>query len=148
MQYYAVYKTDPTDEIKHWKYIKKIKVGGKWRYFYDQADVDKYKNQLEKKSGDHTTRYTEGNDLLSSKYKVSNMFTFDDKTGTTKYYKDSTTYVRGKIERAIDTAIAKIEKKVFNNVYSEKAKEKRKRNMVKAKQWIEKNFNYHIGIGD
>lgn len=32
-------KTDDSDELKHWKYIKKKKVNGKWRYYYDVKDA-------------------------------------------------------------------------------------------------------------
>ena len=28
----------------HWKYIKKIKKNGKWRYYCDTSELDKYKN--------------------------------------------------------------------------------------------------------
>lgn len=28
-----------TDELKHWKYIKKVKKNGKWRYYYDIKDA-------------------------------------------------------------------------------------------------------------
>ena len=32
------------DELIHWKYIKKIKLpNGKWRYYYNQSELDKYK---------------------------------------------------------------------------------------------------------
>lgn len=37
-QYYAVIRTDPNkkkDELQHWKYIKKYKKNGKWRYVYN-----------------------------------------------------------------------------------------------------------------
>lgn len=28
-----------TDELKHWKYIKKVRKNGKWRYYYDVEDA-------------------------------------------------------------------------------------------------------------
>ena len=37
------------NELKHWKYIKKEKVNGKWRYYYNvgdmQEDMQKAKEQ-------------------------------------------------------------------------------------------------------
>lgn len=32
-------RTRPNDELKHWKYIKKTKVNGKWRYTYDKEKL-------------------------------------------------------------------------------------------------------------
>ena len=37
MQFYTVNKDD---ELYHWKYIKKTKVNGKWRYYYDEMKKD------------------------------------------------------------------------------------------------------------
>lgn len=31
-----------SDELKHWKYVKKIKTGSGYRYFYSQAEIDAY----------------------------------------------------------------------------------------------------------
>lgn len=33
MSYYAI--DSKTGELKHWKYIKKKRVNGKWRYWYE-----------------------------------------------------------------------------------------------------------------
>jgi hypothetical protein len=29
----------PDDELYHWKYIKRKRVNGKWRYYYDIKDA-------------------------------------------------------------------------------------------------------------
>lgn len=34
------------DELQHYKYIKREKVNGKWRYYYDQAEIDAAKAKL------------------------------------------------------------------------------------------------------
>ncbi len=34
------------DELMHWKYIKRTKVNGKWRYYYHDDDVDKAREEL------------------------------------------------------------------------------------------------------
>lgn len=35
MEYKAVYEANPSTELTHWKYTKREKVNGKWRYYYD-----------------------------------------------------------------------------------------------------------------
>lgn len=38
------------DELMHWKYIKREKVNGKWRYYYDQSELDNKKKNISKKA--------------------------------------------------------------------------------------------------
>lgn len=39
------------DEMMHWKYIKREKLpNGKYRYYYDQSELDRYKEEAVKKS--------------------------------------------------------------------------------------------------
>lgn len=38
MEFKAVYK-ETSDDIQHWKYIKKVKKDGKWRYYYDKEQL-------------------------------------------------------------------------------------------------------------
>lgn len=35
------------EEIKHWKYIKKIKSGNGWRYFYSQDEINAYMKEVQ-----------------------------------------------------------------------------------------------------
>lgn len=44
MEYRAATKEDPKKDLTHWKYIKREKVNGKWRYSYDKENVDKAVN--------------------------------------------------------------------------------------------------------
>lgn len=37
MNYYGRVIVKRTDELKHWKYIKRVKVGDKYRYYYDET---------------------------------------------------------------------------------------------------------------
>ncbi len=39
----------PEDELMHWKYIKREKVNGKWKYYYDQSELDAAKASANKK---------------------------------------------------------------------------------------------------
>ena len=35
------------EELKHWKYIKKIKSGNGWRYFYSQDEINAYMKEVQ-----------------------------------------------------------------------------------------------------
>ena len=35
----TLYAISPSDELYHWKYIKKVKVNGKWRYYYNYDEL-------------------------------------------------------------------------------------------------------------
>ena len=39
-QYYAIQKKD-SNELTHWKYIKRVRKNGKWRYYYDKDALKK-----------------------------------------------------------------------------------------------------------
>lgn len=60
----AVYGPVGSEELYHWKYKYKKRIGGKWRYYYDEANLDpkKYKNlkdaeNLEKEVSMYRTKY-------------------------------------------------------------------------------------------
>ena len=41
-EYYAIRRGDNNqNSLKHWKYVKREKVNGKWRYYYDNAEKAK-----------------------------------------------------------------------------------------------------------
>ena len=50
MEYRAVTKEDPKNELTHWKYIDREKKNGKWRYTYDKQKVDKVVNYAKQES--------------------------------------------------------------------------------------------------
>lgn len=39
MDYKAVTKPDPSSDLTHWKYIKREKINGKWRYYYNDSEL-------------------------------------------------------------------------------------------------------------
>lgn len=41
--HYAIHRTGSGNELKHWKYVKRERVNGKWRYYYD---VDQLKDDI------------------------------------------------------------------------------------------------------
>lgn len=51
MEYRAVTKEDSQKDLTHWKYIKRVKKNGKWRYYYD-----KRKNMYDVSSRDYDTK--------------------------------------------------------------------------------------------
>lgn len=51
MEYRAVTKEDSEKDLTHWKYIKRVKKNGKWRYYYD-----KRKNMYDVSSRDYDTK--------------------------------------------------------------------------------------------
>lgn len=60
----AVYGPSGQEELYHWKYKYKKRIGGKWRYYYDEVNLDskKYKTlkdaeNLEKEVSMYRTRY-------------------------------------------------------------------------------------------
>lgn len=62
MEYYAVRRSDTSDELTHWKYIKREKVNGKWKYIYDDSssEVNKAKKNVDEKQkelDDHFDEY-------------------------------------------------------------------------------------------
>ena len=50
MEYRAVTKEDPKKDLTHWKYIKREKVNGKWRYTYNKENVDKAVNYVKEEA--------------------------------------------------------------------------------------------------
>ena len=50
MEYRAVTKEDPKKDLIHWKYIKREKANGKWRYTYNKENVDKAVNYVKQEA--------------------------------------------------------------------------------------------------
>lgn len=107
-----------SDELYHWRYIKKIRVNGKWRYFYDQASLDAFNKSRVVTTENVTDTYRNSNKLFSDKKTI--------KVGD----KVKTTYNRGKIDRFIDKGRDWLVKKLggkesydkYDNNYSESYK--------------------------
>lgn len=54
------------DELMHWKYVKKKRVNGKWRYYYDDSEYKNAKKEHDQAKLDHevakgVTEYTKNN---------------------------------------------------------------------------------------
>ena len=63
MEFKAVYKST-SDDVQHWKYIKKVKKNGKWRYYYDVKDALGYDERGE--AGDAVREYNQAKENAKS----------------------------------------------------------------------------------
>lgn len=53
------------DELYHWKYIKREKVNGKWRYYYKDTDVDDAKKAYDTAKAQHESDLKAANAITS-----------------------------------------------------------------------------------
>lgn len=66
MEYRAVTKEDPKKDLTHWKYIKREKVNGKWRYTYNKENLDKAVNYVKQEASREAQNlaYNAANEIL------------------------------------------------------------------------------------
>lgn len=138
-----------SDEMYHWKYIKKKKVNGKWRYYYDTTELDKFdreetvKSKKIDKDGNRVVRETEyrKSDKLFSPGNSIFKFSMSPLSGSGSSYSGvTTTKYQGKLSRAY----AKAEKKIYNTFYKGKyanqkassLKHKAAKAKEKIKSWL------------
>lgn len=126
-----------SDELKHWKYIKKKKVNGKWRYYYDDSElskfdrgatvttekINKYGTKVTK-----TTKYEQTDDLFD---KGNQSTRVTGNLGSSSFDNTETIKYQGKLSRSI----AKGEKYIYDKFLSGKNKSK---TLSKAKKSINK----------
>ena len=146
--YYAVHRSGNNDELKHWKYIKKIKgPNGKWRYFYDTTELTKYRDEnrvgtYDKDGTKTTTTYKDTNNLLSSRTTYSNDASMYANGKTYRFKSKKVVNERGKIDRAIDNTQAKAEKYIYNKFYKNRKsgslRKTSKKTINKGKRAIDK----------
>lgn len=108
-----------SDEMYHWKYIKKKKVNGKWRYYYDNSELDKFaRGDSVVNSKDNTidTKIYRQSDRLFDKKSTGNGSI--NMTGAKTVNLNTTIHEQGKLSRSY----AKAEKKIFDTFYSGKRK--------------------------
>lgn len=83
-QYYAIRRDDSDhNSLKHWKYVKKKKVNGKWRYYYDIKDAMGY---------DERERYNQAISNVTNAEREKNQAR-DNYNSVQKHYTDK--YYRG-----------------------------------------------------
>lgn len=136
-KYYAITRSaDTDDELKHFKYIKRVKMpSGKWKYIYDaDQKLTKYKNGFSttqtsndgKTELDKITEYKQTDDLFDGTSRWS-FETGPYFKGDQRHREEHTTHKQGKISRAI----AKGEKWIFDNLISSSKKTAPQKNKKK-----------------
>ena len=137
---------DFSDGIKHWKYIKRENVNGRWRYYYKDDKLNSTKKQMDKAYDDYNSYFDKNKHKdLSGMAKMAKQ----DKALST-YTNKQNTYNR--LKRKSDKRQAKYEKylinpmnKVSDKVYSGKQKVSNainniKNNIKKKTFSIKQNF--------
>lgn len=133
-----------SDELQHYKYIKREKKNGKWVYYYDTKELDKYnrgeavtskKMNADGSKVENTTKYKKTDKLFDSQSIISSKTNSSERVTTIQY--------QGKLSRAR----AKAEKKIFDTFYSGKRKTQKvnslKKKANKAKSKIKKMLGIH-----
>lgn len=132
------------DGLHHWKYIKREKVNGKWRYYYDDSklrDFAKGTTKTSKTTDEYgrtitnTTQYKKTNDLFDRKTTITSGDTvLPTPTNTTVINK------QGKLSRVEADA----EKWIFDTFIDPRKQAKVKRNVDgainKGKSFVKKLF--------
>ena len=96
MEYRAVMREDPSEDLNHWKYIKREKVNGKWRYYYKPSKYEvNAKNYKSKK--EELTKDKEWVDIVNRK---DPEYVYNDEEGKTVY--DFDKYLLNKKHPIID----------------------------------------------
>ena len=83
MEYVAVTKEEPQKDLTHWKYIKREKKNGKWRYYYDRDtnpyDTNSYDYEKKIKEIENTQEWK---DIVA---RNDPYYVVTDKNGNKKY---------------------------------------------------------------
>lgn len=119
--YVAIVKRTDDDELRHFKYIKREKKNGKWVYYYDQSQLDKYKNNTNESTGPMAV-YDKGQGFRDKDYTYKTQYRQSDKLFNTKKtttmesdkgVTEVTTHYQGKLERGRAAVAKKIHDEVF-----------------------------------
>ena len=88
-KHYAIKRTGSNNELTHWKYIKKVKKNGKWKYYYDKESL---KNDVKDKLGyDEAERLEELDNKLVEAKKASEKARDEFNKKADAYYQNSIT---------------------------------------------------------
>lgn len=100
-----------TDELKHWKYVKREKKNGKWYYYYDDSEVDKARQKRDKALADVNTSYS----------KLSSAKNFTKTYGAKKSASDN-----------IDAAARNVKRREVETAYRKKVLDSASKNLSKV----------------
>lgn len=107
-------ETVNSDELYHWKYIKKKKVNGKWRYYYDIKDALGYtkRDKLDKAINEYTKADKEASELEKKdrkKYGKNSLTVSNDTAESRLYAIDKAREVRKAQDEYKKTPIGKMD---------------------------------------
>ena len=122
------------DELYHWQYIKRIKVNGKWRYFYDEAELKKYEQGLTTVT--ETPNANGGTTRTVTSYKQTNA-PIGINQKTTMDFGDNEIHETVKKQGSIARAAAKVERKVFDTVLKDDSVVRKKVN--RGLDWLKRH---------
>ena len=129
MEYRAVTKEDSKNELAHWKYIKKYKKDGKWKYVYYQQNLDddlKRANERVARARDKAMKYNSG--YYFDKDNPGNMEA--EKQQANQSYKRLVADARRLAEKVEENKKNEAE---YNKTFQKKIED--------AKKWIDNLFN-------
>lgn len=126
MEIRVIRKPEPDDELMHFKYIKREKVNGKWRYYYD-GDIKK------------ATVKDIGGDLLGEASRQADKLTYDGVSALAKKEQENATNIK---EYAGATAArgAAAAAKALNSIGDGKLDNKLIQAVEKFDSWVTKLF--------
>ena len=161
MEYEVVVKRNTSDELMHHKYVKREKVKGKWKYWYedvkDKLGVDERealkdkekaldqqiskteKSELEKKKSDIRLKYDGDSSEVQTENKKANLKLAQDKDKTNRIKKQvkdlEDKYANtpiGKVENAIEAGVRAVDKLL--GISSRKNKEENEKKAEKERE--------------
>ena len=120
----------PEDELMHWKYIKREKVNGKWKYIYDLGETQKKNYETAKKN-----YYGQVNRIKSIRAKNINGI----KVGSDHYSVANT-----KKKHALKEKMREAETEYYNTPLGkrERRADNVKQNVAKVKNWTKDKLGY------
>ena len=130
------------DELMHWKYIKKKKVNGKWRYWYD---YDSLKKDVKSVFNNVTSKARKA--VSSGKKSVGNYKTLSSTIkSTVSKLADDTKKIVSSIKKNVHKYIAKVptDKGTYRYFYSEKAYQA----YLKGKEAVDKALDINATPSD
>ena len=142
MEYKAVIKSDPSKELTHWKYIKREKVNGKWRYYYDKDAVKKDVNYVKQEASRsaQNVKYDVADTAL--KYRQNTADNVGEYLGSTvkrgynAVLKSLNNIGKGTLDDSLDSLVQTASKKI-NELFNKLTGKKNKKNKILDKHEID-----------
>lgn len=131
----------PEDELMHWKYIKREKVNGKWKYYYDLGETQKKAYEQAKNAYD--TRKAQAQSAYKKKLPVAGGMKSDGNVAAARYYNSDSHHKSAsydKLKKNLDETKAAYDKTPLAK--REARAEKTKQNVNKVKNWAKDKLGY------